>query len=180
MKLIELGCASSELQEQAWRLYVDSFPAHERWSREAFARARQDERFHTEIAVSENGKLLALLYYWIYGKTLYVEFLAVEPDMRGQNTGSELIGKLIADNPGFKILLEIDPPIDEVSIRRLGFYERHGFVPNGYEHIHPSYISGEAAHPHLLIVMTHGGTITSQEFMEFRTFLLDVLERYGD
>lgn len=180
MYLTELRKAGGELQQQAWELYEASFPDHERWQKEAFGRACEDERFNTKLAVDENGELMALLYYWLFGEFLYVEFLAVNPEMRGRNIGSEIIAALIKENPGRKVMLEIDPPVDEISIRRLRFYERLGFVANGYEHIHPSYISGDAAHPHLLVVLTHGRVITSNEFMEFRTFLLSVLEKYGD
>lgn len=181
MKVIDLKDAvGKELQEQAWELYVNSFPDHERWTKEAFMRAAGDERFNTKLLVDETGVLIALLYYWTYGEFLYVEFFAVNPAMRGRNVGSEIITTLIKENSGRRVLLEIDPPVDEISIRRLRFYERLGFVANGYEHIHPSYISGDGAHPHLLVVLTHKGVISANEFMEFRTFLLSVLEKYGD
>ena len=181
MKIIDLkDAAGKALKDQAWELYETSFPHYERWGKEAFDRASLDERFHTKLLVNDSGDLMALVYYWTYGEFLYVEFLAVNHSMRGQNIGSEIIGKLIEENPGRRILLEIDPPIDGISIRRLHFYERLGFLANGYEHIHPSYVSGDEVHPHLLVVMTHGGTITSNEFMGFRTFLLSILETYGD
>ncbi len=180
MNLINLKEATKELQEKAWELYESSFPEYERWTKEAFMRASDDERFKTKLLVDETGGLISIIYYWTYGKFLYVEFLAVNPAMRGRNIGSGIITALVEENPGRRILLEIDPPVDEISIRRLRFYERLGFVANGYEHIHPSYVSGDGAHPHLLVVLTNMGTITSDEFMEFRTFLLSVLEKYAD
>lgn len=180
MRLVELKDAPEGLRQSAWELYLASFPAYERWGEDAFRRAVQDPAYRTKLAVDEKGGLMALLYYWVYDDTVYVEFLAVNPLLRGQNIGTRLIEKLIAENPGKRLLLEIDPPIDEISIRRLHFYERLGFVPNEYEHIHPSYISGDGAHPHLLVVLTHGSAISYAEFMEFRAFMLDFLQKYGD
>lgn len=133
----------------------------------------------SEKAGSEEA-LFALLYYWSYGDVIYIEHLAVAPRMRGCGTGAEIVRRLVAGNPGKRILLEIDPPADEASRRRLKFYERLGFAANDYEHIHPSYVSGEKAHPHPLVLMSHGGKITPQEFARFRKFLQEILDKYGD
>lgn len=180
MKLIDLDHASPELRIQAWELYECSFPSYERWGKEAFSRASEDSRFHTKLAIDDRGRLIALLYYWTFSGMLYVEFLAVNTSMRGQNIGTLLVQELIDQNPGLKVFLEIDPPIDDISIRRLHFYERLGFLANQHEHIHPSYISGEGAYPHRLIIMTHGELMTEAEFAEFRDFLISALRVYGD
>ncbi|MEI3140799.1 MAG: hypothetical protein V8S34_04075 [Lawsonibacter sp.] len=49
-------------------------------------------------------------------------------------------------------MLEIDPPVDELSIRRKGFYERAGFWANPFLHVHPPY-RPHSGHP--LTVMTY-------------------------
>lgn len=179
MRLISLEDAAV-LKNEAWSLYESSFPHYERWGEEAFGRASADPAFITKLAVGDSDELMALLYYWNYESTLYIEYIAVDPALRGQNIGTKLIEKLIRENPDRKVILEIDPPEDEVSIRRRHFYERMGFVLNEHEHIHPSYVSGEGAYPHRLVLMSHGGIMTEGEFSEFRGFLLGILEKYGD
>ena len=37
------------------------------------------------------------------------------------------------------LILEIDPPVDNISKRRKGFYERCGFIENSFQHIPVSY-----------------------------------------
>lgn len=47
------------------------------------------------------------------------------PALRGQRYGSRALSMLPNDRP---VILEIDPPVDEIAIRRKGFYERCGFT----------------------------------------------------
>ena len=51
-----------------------------------------------------------------------------------------------------RVILEIDPPVDDISIRRLHFYERLGFVANPYQYIHPSF--RKPFTPHRLVLMS--------------------------
>lgn len=67
------------------------------------------------------------------------------------------------------LILEIDPPVDELSRRRKGFYERCGFAENPYEHIHPPYHWGNSGHE--LVVMTWPGRISREEYSAFARYL---------
>ena len=71
------------------------------------------------------------------------------------------------------LILEIDPPVDDISIRRNGFYERCGFVKNQYSHIHPLYHIGNSGHE--MIVMSRPNKLTDAEYNEFNSFLKDVI-----
>ena len=73
-------------------------------------------------------------------------------------------------------ILEIDPPEDEISRRRRGFYERNGFVYNEYDYIHPSYL--RPPQPHRLMVMSYPEAISPAEFEAFRTFARGVAVEY--
>lgn len=169
-----------QLQEEVWDLYVGSFPHYEIWSRSSLEKASSDPDCHTKVMLDEHGYLMALLFYWTHANLLYIEFLAVKPDMRGRNIGTQLINQLTEDYQGYEIILEIDPPQDSISIRRQHFYERIGFVMNDYEHIHPSYMKGEKAHPHDLKIMSYGGLVSESEFNKFRQFLFGIIEKYGE
>ena len=93
----------------------------------------------------------------------YVEHFAVNTQMRGSGIGSRLLADFCKDKP--LALLEIDPPQDEISQRRLRFYERLGFVQNPYSHRHPPYRRGFEAHP--LCVMTWPRAASRQEYDGF-------------
>lgn len=67
-----------------------------------------------------------------------------------------------------RVVLEIEPPVDGLTRRRLGFYERNGFCANPYDYIHPSYTM--PLQPHRLVVMSCPGPLSPAEFDHFRSF----------
>ncbi len=67
------------------------------------------------------------------------------------------------------IILEIDPPVDEKSKRRMGFYERVGFLQNSFDHIHPPYHNGIKGHE--LVVMSYPEKLSISEYDLFFQYL---------
>lgn len=178
MKLIDMEEAPLAIREQAWTLYTESFPDYERRSRQAHHAATEDAEFRSKIAVGDNGELIALLFYWIHEGLLFIEHIAVDHSMRGNNIGSKLISELRAKHSDETVILEIDPPIDEISKRRLEFYQRLGFVENDFQYVHPSYARGDNALPHNLVIMSHKRKLTDEEFAEFKDYLYNTILTY--
>ena len=79
---------------------------------------------------------------------------------------------------GKTVILEIDPPVDDISIRRLHFYERLGFVANPYRYIHPSF--RKPFTPHRLVLMSYPGAITYEEARSFADFVREAVLRYSE
>ena len=77
-----------------------------------------------------------------------------------------------------RVILEIDPPVDDISIRRLHFYERLGFVANPYRYIHPSF--RKPFTPHRLVLMSYPGAITYEEARSFADFVREAVLRYSE
>ena len=173
MELLALQPTDTLLWNQAWKLYETSFPVHERRREEDHLRAMQESEFHCTAAVrrGENGApptLLALFFYWEHGPMIYIEHLAVDPALRGQNIGSALLSHFLANHVESTTLLEIEPPTDETTRRRLRFYRRLGFVVNDYEYIHPSYGTGPA---HPLTILSYPQAITREAFDRFLDYM---------
>lgn len=177
MELLRVSPAGSKLWDQVWRLYTDSFPEYERRRISSHARACEDGQFNTCIAV-DNGNLLALLFYWKYDEYVYIEHIAVLPALRGRNIGSSLLAEFITQNKDKKIILEIDPPVDDISKRRLAFYERIGFRNDEYSYIHPSYTKNGQKHE--LHILTYPESITEEEFGKFKQFMEERVLKYID
>ena len=97
----------------------------------------------------------------------YVEHFAVRPDLRGQRLGGRALEQLIAR--GKPVVLEIDPPEDQVSRRRQGFYERCGFCANPWRLVLPPYRAGFKGHP--LVVMTCPEPWSRTQYETFAAFL---------
>ena len=79
---------------------------------------------------------------------------------------------------GKTVVLEIDPPVDDISIRRRHFYERLGFVANPYEYIHPSF--RKPFTPHQLILMSYPGPLTYDEARGFADFVRETVLGYSE
>ncbi len=160
---------------EAWRIYEEAFPRCERRSEEDTRRALADPTFAAE-GVWLGGELVALCFSWIYGPWCYVEYLAVTPDRRNLKAGSRILGELLRRHE--RVVLEIEPPEDELTMRRRGFYERMGFSLNGYHYIHPSY--SRPFEPHRLMLMSSGGPLTLDEARRTADFVRTHVLRYTE
>lgn len=160
---------------EAWKLYESSFPACERWQEEAYDRAFDDPLFAAD-AICRDGEFVGILFHWVTPAFDYLEHLAISPRLRGQNLGSLALETFCRDRR--RVILEIDPPEDEISIRRLHFYQRLGFVANPHEYIHPSY--RHPFHAHRLVVMSRPDALTDDEARRFADFIREHVLSYSE
>lgn len=160
----------------AWELYTTAFPDHELRREEEYAAALADERFHAET-VWEGDRFVGLCYWWLSEEGFaYLEHLAVVPAERGRSYGARILADLCDRTE--EVILEIDPPVDEISRRRRGFYERCGFHYNEYDYLHPSY--KRPFRPHRLMVMSRPTPLAPSAFERFAEFIRGEVMRYGE
>lgn len=125
-----------------------------------------DEEYYFSLIYDE-AVFVGLVLYWETEDFIYVEHFCILPELRNKKYGQtvlELLGQR-----GKTVILEIDPPVDMISVRRKGFYERSGFVENSYSHIHPPYHEGNTGHK--LVVMSFPDKITQTEYDFFKHHL---------
>ena len=136
MNLERITSPLHPLYKQALELYQISFPFHEQ--REAFSQAAilHDDAYHFDL-IYDAGTFVGLVLYWESLDYIYIEHFCILPEMRNKQYGRRALSLLKMRQK--TLILEIDPPIDAISVRRKGFYERCGFVENPYPHIHPPY-----------------------------------------
>ena len=152
---------------------IPEIPLHRR-RRLGYDAALADGRLYAE-SVWDGDLFVGLVFWWLADEGYaYLEHLAVEPVLRGHNYGARILYDLC--RRAGRVILEIDPPEDEISRRRRGFYERNGFVYNEYDYIHPSYL--RPPQPHRLMVMSYPEAISPAEFEAFRTFARGVAVEY--
>ena len=166
MRFERLTTAEHPLYRKALELYGISFPAHEQREGHSQARILGDPAYRFTL-IHDRDELVGLILYWETDRFLYVEHFCILPEKRGRKYGQkalELLGQ-----QGKTVILEIDPPVDDISVRRKGFYARCGFTANPYPHVHPPYHRGNAGHD--LVVMSCPGPITQAGYDEFRDFL---------
>lgn len=174
MELERLKTTLHPLYEEAMALYAASFPLHEQRTADDQRRALEHLDYHFVLAL-EQSQMVGLVLYWEQPQYLYIEHLCTVPAVRGQGLGAEILRQL---TPLEKtLILEIDPPEDEISIRRLGFYQRAGFQTNPFPYRHPAY--RRDCKPHRLVVLSHPAPLTADDFSAFQRYLNAVVMVYA-
>lgn len=179
MEFVKVDDSYPEWSE-IWRLYESSFPECERRSFVAHSAAMQDSEFVALAVKDDTGAQVALLFYWHYDDTVYIEHLAVAEGMRGRKIGSQLMSEFLETVSGKTVVLEIDPPLDEISCRRKRFYERLGFKACPYDYIHPSYRTADNAARHSLVIMSYPEIIPDRDYERFVGYVRDRVLLYVD
>lgn len=174
LQFVPLRSRRDPLWPDVWALYEESFPACERWNAPSYDRAFADPAFEAD-AILLDGAFAGLLFHWTADGFHYAEHLAISPRLRGQHLGSRALEAFCR---GRRVILEIDPPEDEISIRRLHFYQRLGFVANPYDYVHPSYRS--PFHPHRLVLMSRPEPLEGCEARRFADFIREHVLSYSD
>ena len=116
------------------------------------------------------------LAVWEFESFIYIEHFAVDPALRNSGTGSAMLQELVKQYQK-PICLEVELPEDELTRRRIGFYERNGFVFNEYPYIQPPISKGKSPVP--LRIMKYGEAITRETFEAMKNVLYRSVYKYG-
>lgn len=155
---------------RAMELYRISFPCHELREEDSQVHIMGHPEYHFD-AVYEGTAFIGLMLYWETECFIYVEHFCILPSLRGKKYGQRALELL--ERRGKTVILEIDPPVDEVSVRRKSFYERCGYRVNPYPHDHPPYHADFA--PHRLVVMSCPEPLEEGQYIEFARYLREVV-----
>lgn len=128
-----------------WALYESAFPASERRCWAVHAEALRDTLFHCLYLADDSG-FVGLLTYWQLAEVVYVEHLAIVPELRGGGYGHAALELLTSP-----VILEIEPVVDALTARRLAFYRSCGFVELPTPHVQLAYQVGQPDIPLLLL-----------------------------
>lgn len=166
MRLERITDAGHDMYKTALELYRSSFPLHEQREAASQANILRDPDYCFYL-IYDNAVFAGLLLCWETAHFIYLEHFCIIPELRGRRYGQRALDLLQQRKKS--IILEIDPPIDDISMRRKGFYQRNGFAANPYSHIHPPYHRENAGHA--LEVMTSPLPITPEEYHRFNRYL---------
>lgn len=169
MKFERITTSKHPLYIDAVGLYKISFPMHEQREAASQIEILKNPAYHFD-AVCDNGRFIGEILYWEIEDAFYIEHFCVLPSMRNCHYGQKILAALQQDK---SLILEIDPPVDEISQRRKSFYERCGFTENPYPHIHPPYHKGNTGHD--LVVMSSPKILTPEEYETFRQVLCEMV-----
>jgi ribosomal protein S18 acetylase RimI-like enzyme len=173
MEFLRIEAGDKKRWDKVWELYEESFPIVERRKVEDHISACNDERFFP-LSVWDGQQLIGLMFFWEWDKYRYLEHLAVNPNLRGHGYGTQLLYYLRESN--HTIMLEIDPLINELSVRRLQFYERSGFTLTPYRFVHLPYrLDGIEQE---LLILSYPKMITKEQHNNFLKFVGEEVIKY--
>ncbi len=117
--------------QKARELYLAAFPLEERFPFPVLwlVSLKKAVRF---TGYYEGDRFLGFTHTVDTGRYLYLSFFAVDPAIRSQGLGGQILEHLQAQYPGRDMVVEIEPPEEAAENadqrrRRMDFYLRNGF-----------------------------------------------------
>ncbi len=146
MEIQRLTAVNQLYYEDMLQLYQDAFPVEERRPVEKLNELVENKKSFVANALVHDGQFAGLLNYWEFDSFVYLEHLAMLPQLRGQNLGGMLLETLKKDIH-LPLVLEAERPETEIAARRAAFYQRHGFHVVDKDYMQPPYRAGEDEFP---------------------------------
>jgi ribosomal protein S18 acetylase RimI-like enzyme len=141
LTLKKIDTTDIDLYRNAEMLMVASFPKNE--YRELLQQRELTDtsnRFAQHIILL-NSEPVGFIAWWQFNDFLFIEHFAIEPEQRNKGLGREVF-VMIRKMVQLPIVLETEPPVNEINQRRIAFYERNGFRLWECEYLQPPYIKG--------------------------------------
>ena len=118
-----------------YKIMQDSFPKNEIRSYKG-QNALLNEKEYSLFIKKENAEIICFIGVWNLDDFVFVEHFAVSEKHRGKGVGSEILHELKARicSP---IVLEVEPPVDPKTRKRIAFYEKNGLFFHDYYYVQP-------------------------------------------
>ena len=150
--------------EKVYELMKNSFPDSEYRTYQEQKKLLIDDKY-TVFTRNKDDDVSAFIAVWNLKNFTFLEHFAVLEKFRGKGFGSEfLLG--VMKRLQNKIILEVEPPDDEVSKRRIRFYERVEFKLNDFYYEQASLRENYAYHE--LKIMSYPDFINEKEFSKIK------------
>jgi len=149
-----------------WKIYSASFPLNERRVSNQQTDVFNKQEYQVDIYLSDNH-VIGFIAYWTTADFIYIEHLAIAPEVRNKGLGSAILKPFIEKEP-IPVILEIEPIIDDLTRRRLKFYESLGFVQYAHPHYQPPYHTSDQ--PLHLVILTYPNQIDENLYRQFTKF----------
>jgi ribosomal protein S18 acetylase RimI-like enzyme len=118
-------------------LYLTAFPPSERREFAELKKQIYNDGCNVNL-IFVDEKVAGFIIFWNFDEFVFLEHFAIEPGLRGLGTGERTLAKIKALYQK-TVILETEPPADEMTRRRIGFYERNGFHLLDRHYLQPSY-----------------------------------------
>lgn len=153
--------------ERVYEIMENSFPPDERRTKDGQRALLGNDKYRILVCI-EKSEILGFMAIWDFGEVAFLEHFAVDVAFRGKKIGENMLREALTSLQK-PLFLEVEPPCDEITNRRVAFYKRNGLFLNEYDYMQPAMASGREAVP--LMIMTSGGAINRAQFEQMRDLL---------
>lgn len=164
----QIKTADQEFYLFVERLLTNAFPQEEHRELDVQREFTDNNRlFHNNI-ILEEGSPIGLLSYWDFNNFVYIEHFAIDANIRNGGFGQKTLHafKKKVQKP---IVLEVELPEDEMSQRRIQFYQRQGFNLWEQTYQQPPYRKGDGNLP--MYLMVEGKLDMANDFEQIKSML---------
>ncbi len=115
------------------------------------------------LEILDDGNDVGFIGLWVFNEFVFIEHLAIDSDKRNTCYGSKALN-LVKEQFNKPIILEAEAPETEQQIKRIRFYDRHGFKVNPFDYMQPSYHGGEGVP---LKILSFPEALSQEDFDNF-------------
>lgn len=143
MEFIPILHNENETAQKIFQSYTTTFPPEERREEKQFYELFNNP--NTQItSILKNKKEIGYLILWHLSEYVFIEHFEVFSEYRNQKFGQKILENLKEIYP--HLVLEAEPEqLNEISKRRIHFYQRCGFSIINKHYTQPSYGAGKKA-----------------------------------
>ena len=125
-----------EKMDDVYHLFEDSFVPAELRPYQAFVDLFEQGAFDL-YGYEEENQLHGAMVVWEFETFAYIENFAVSKQLRGRGIGAKMLNDIenMMEKP---LVLEVEVPYDDMSHRRIQFYQRNHFFLNDFGYIQPA------------------------------------------
>lgn len=149
----------------AYKIMETSFPKSEL---RTYSKLKQyfDEGKVVLYGIKHNEILTGVIMCWECDSCVFLENFAVNETARGLGIGSIILNDVKQHYEKKLIVLEVENPYDDMSNRRVGFYERNGFIFSNYGYMQPKI--NEEVNNIPLLLMSYPNELDKETFLKVK------------
>ena len=153
--------------DRIYEIMEKSFPFNEVRLKEG-QRALFENENYMVFGLIEGDIITSVAAVWELDEIIFLEHLATDPNYRNQGRGKLLLEEIIKSTDK-TLCLEVEPPVDELTARRVDFYKRCGMCFNSYHYMQPAL--GKGLDAIKLFIMTSQNEVDENEFNKIKNAL---------
>lgn len=141
IRLQQIHSANSDGYRFMEQLLTEAFPQEEYRKLSEIRRLTEAESIFHNNLIFEGEIPVGFITHWSLDVFCYIEHFAIRSGLRNKGYGKDVIA-LLRQHIHIPIVLEVELPVDEMTRRRIGFYERQGFTLWRHKYTQPPYRQG--------------------------------------